>query len=518
MKIVLTIGLLCQIAACSGPTSASPEHSLEEEYSDENFPGREERQVRHKQVFKQINDAAAGVGGFVASRLGGGGGGGERPPTPPPIKLPDDYPHWLESEEEDEELTDGEEDLGFDYDIADLTANHNVLPENMVPFIPSDDGRNEMFPMGLRAGGDGSLPIDPRHEYVSYEQCTAAERVRLTNLIEAFELRSQRFCRRRCETKQVYREYRIKKTKQFDDAHEKYHTNDNFARLEVLKDRKRKKMATLTRRWTRLWARARRQQTLYSQRLQAVVNGIAYREEHPDRTFVIYLRERDVVLQRTQTLPPPAAQEPREPRQRPRRPTTPMPPATTERILHRHRELRRSRSGDVDLEKNKFNFGLEQPTPAEYFCDCLVNDFGEWRKIKVTKFRVASADSVFDLFGLEDGEPKIILTPKNTHREKLEERCRGVRNLFDLYHATLEGWNRHIDSTREFLDSSGRMGNLEKLVLDSTKPDGQKLQVLDMVAGAIMRTMDKKMLWYYDLAQAQKDVFDFITIGINRLI
>ena len=67
MKIVLTIGLLCQIAACSGPTSASPEHSLEEEYSDENFPGREERQVRHKQVFKQINDAAAGVGGFVAS-------------------------------------------------------------------------------------------------------------------------------------------------------------------------------------------------------------------------------------------------------------------------------------------------------------------------------------------------------------------------------------------------------------------------------------------------------------------
>ena len=193
--------------------------------------------------------------------------------------------------------------MDFDYDIADLTSNQNILPQNMVAFVPCDDGRNEMFPMGLRDGGNGELPIDPRHEYVSYEECTAAERARLTNLIEGLELRSSRCCRRRWEAKQIYREFRIKKTRQYKDAHEKYHTNDNFARLEVLKDRKWKRMSTISRRFTRLWARTRRQQTIYSQRLQAVINGIAYRKQHPDRTFVIYIQERDVVLQRTQTLP-----------------------------------------------------------------------------------------------------------------------------------------------------------------------------------------------------------------------
>ena len=376
----------------------------------------------------------------------------------------------------------------------------------MVPYPLCENGRGPMFPLGVGEGGSGALPIHPRHEFISYEECTAAERARLINLIQTEEEKATRLCRSRCDARKAFIDQRKKLTDEFLTVNKKYQTNDNYARVEVLKDRKRKKLQNELRQTSRLWIRARRDQTYYSLRLQAVINGIAYRAVHPDHTFVIYIRERDVVLQRTQTVAP-----------------IYIPPTTTQRILHRHRELR----AEVNLETNHFISmdSVDDPetrertddSETETCCNCPPLD-DEWKHLNETTFQLVHAGSVFELLGFTDTEPKIILTPKDPKVEKVIGKAEGLADIYENFQELLKGWNRDIQYTEPYSVGMEKMKMLQKLLTDSPKPVQKKIDAINWVRATIQKQMQASLNWYYNKNGATTDINQMLQVAINALI
>ena len=425
--------------------------------------------------------------------------GPSRPPTPPPKKLPDDAgPAWLDTTDEDTDDDDDEEEyLG---PLANIDNNMNTLPENIVPYPMVELERSAMYPQGVRDGGTDNLPIHPRSDFISFEDCNELERARLVNLIQQQNNVAVLNCNTRRQLNRDYLAYRRNLFQKFESAHEKYHVTDNYCKIQIKKNRKLKKNEKQSRRLIRRQYRARRDQAYYTLRLQAVVNGMAYRASHPSHSFVVFIRETDVVLQRTY-LPNPIYIP---------KTTTPLP----------HRELR-----NVNLETNSL-FHLNQTNTTEtvnvtecllMFQDCYFDD-ENWKNLTATIYPVYYAHSIFELLGFQDTENKIIVVPKNPADEKIVEMKNGLRNVFDIFQATIRGWHDTVQYSELYTDSEFQMKNLEKIIVDSVQNKTKIMSVITHVKTIIMGKMDNSLEWYNNRKQSQSHVHNVLKWGVTDLL
>ena len=405
--------------------------------------------------------------------------------------MPEDRLAFLDTTDEESEEGDDEEDDMANY--INLHRNLNTLPQDMTPYEPCNNAKNTMFPQGIRTYESGTLPIHPRQNFISYEECNMVERARLINLIHDTERTATAHCTARCDNKKKYYAYRQNLFNKWKESAEKYHTTDNFCRVVIKKDRKQSKILRENRQLTRLQFRARRDQTYYSLRLQAVINGIAYRRENPNHTFVIYLREGGVILQRTQMIPP-----------------VHVPQNETQR--HRHRELRNLETNHVN-DFNRTNFTDAEP---QFCCDC--NFETTLTDLSVTNMTIMHATSIFEVLGSMDTEMKLIITPKNKDMEKIMEMKRGVRDLFDIFQATIKGWKDNVQYDDLYYNSELQMKNLEKIVGDSIQSSDTIIKVLSSVKFIIMLKLGTSLEWYNHMHESQNHIFQTLRNGVHKLV
>ena len=190
-----------------------------------------------------------------------------RPPTPPLKKLPDDARMtWLDTTDEDtDDDKEGEDYLGH---VPNINNNLHTLPENIVPYPMVELERSAMYPRGNQDGGTDNLPIHPRHNYISFEDCKELERARLVNLIQQQDNVAVLNCNTRRQLNRDYLANRRRLFQQFESAIEKYHVTDNYCKIQIKKNRRLKQNKKKSRKLIRIQYRARRDQAYYTLRLQ----------------------------------------------------------------------------------------------------------------------------------------------------------------------------------------------------------------------------------------------------------
>ena len=414
------------------------------------------------------------------------------PPTKPPnfnriTPLP---PFLFTSDEEEEDDEYG----NVDYEgisEAQLQTNQNPNPEDIRPANTRVTGFSPIFPMASRASN--LLPHHPSDPFISYEMCTEEERQRLIRNIEDVENECSILINNHCNSYIRFAEYRKKERQMYENVgvqSENQMLKALAKSRNKIKNAKKRNENRQRQQMNELYMR-RRAQNFFSLELQAVVTGIQYRNEHPDETFVIYLSDGSLSLQRVQPQSDNAFL-----------PATPAPHATTP-----HDRFPRG-----STETNH----LHILDPEEIAPSCPAFNYPKFVPFNAT-FVISHAETVFDFIHLMDNQSRIILTTKFKNIEKMIEMKNGMTDLFYLFKSIVGGWfkftyyNNLIETQRDF-------DMLDKLITDSKKTTSIKMDIMILIKDTILARMGTNLKWYYKPLESTNLVHLAILDGIQKLI
>ena len=415
------------------------------------------------------------------------------PKKPVDYNLPTPSPDWLDTEDEEEDLEG--------VDLQALSSNQNSLPEEMTPELYPNTAESVIYSETLTEGGTSPLFFHPRPgNFISFEVCTDFERERLTRLIQ----HTDRLCRDLCVKRDSVNEKFVHNQRKMRGNYYKQKAISpptdlsGITRWAVKTDRLKTKNRADNNRLNVELLNLRRFQTYNSLRLQAVLNGIHYRRNHPDVSFVIFIRTSDVVLMLTQEIG--------------HEHVTSMP--TTRR--HNKRE---------NLETNHLNFGNATArnshhihridtdnTPANNSdCKCTVTDLSH--PFFNETFAVHHPSTAFEFLNLFHGSSKIILVEKKAHGEKVAVLKNTLLEMYKMFKNTVEQWK-----SLDFSTANEKLFYVNRLVTNSIKSNEIKIDVLNMIIDEITSKFKDTILWWYKPEKSLQEILKKINQAVDRLL
>ena len=375
------------------------------------------------------------------------------------------------------ESTDEEEDdpNGDRFPYADLMMDGNPDPTDMEAQDPVPENND--------------FPFNPLDRHVSWEDCNMLERARLmVELQNAERAATQLICsyNRNFNGYETYaREMRV-----LAQNRNGQYTLNGLKQLE--KDRKVQKsgMRTRERLLMERLRRARRLQFYLTQQFQAVLNGILFRAMHPNQPFVIYIREEEVMLQRTRY--------PTDDFRDVFQSTPPAPPGP---------RRRKPRSNGHNATR--------QLLPG---CDKPMTRF-DLITITELNIRVESADDVVTYLGLASMETKLIkINVLNKNSIRLEEQTTALDDIFNAFSWTLEGYFTSVYYHKMYQPVHEEMEKIRSLLKKLELNVDKKLDVILYLKTHFMNELKKDLKWYYYPSSVIADTIRVIQKASSKLL